>query len=391
MSNKIISIEPIPRSEYVYDIETLDGNYVCGNSGIIVKHSDSSYNKFAAKGSVKYGDTDSIYTKFDFPDSGNLSKDEMLRRTWDLASECADRISDTFRSPVELEMEKIMWPLYLYGKKRYACKVYEEVYDKSTGKKKFDDKQDLKGIQAVRRDNCKLVKTICNPVFNELLNNNSIESATNFVRKCVADLFDNKFSLEEFVISKAMNSTYKSVARVKDFIEGNFVPPEKVNGRKNSVPGHLMLAKNLYSRNVVNLPQLGDRIPYAYIEVEDKKSNGSERMEDPDYIKQNPDKCKIDHMYYMEKQLSSPIYTIFEVLVKNKEGKMFPRNEKKDKKTGKISTEISKECKKAIDELLWNNIIREKCPGFNHFIKKPVKVADTEPSKQVKITDLFKS
>jgi DNA polymerase delta subunit 1 len=363
MVNKILKIEEITTDDFVYDIENPEGNYVCGTSKTVVYQSDSCMNKYAATCDVKYGDTDSIYCLFKFPDK--LSKEENLKRTWELASECADRISYTFKNPIELEMEKIMWPLYLYGKKRYASKIYEK---KRNGT--FSEKRDLKGIQAVRRDNCKLVKTISKPVFDMLLDNNDIEGAIDVIKDYVRRLLKAELHIDEFVITKSINSTYKTVNK---------------KGGKVSLPGHVLLAEVMKKRKVMNPPQVGDRIPFIYIETDNPKANGGERMEDPNYLIENPDKCKLDAIYYMEKQIASPLYTIFEVLVKDSNGDLYPRKIKTDKNTGKITTEITKECKWAIDELLWNDIIREfaKCPNF--FIKK--KKIDT--GKQTKITSMF--
>lgn len=367
--NEIMKIEETDlKPEYVYDLETDSGRFQAGIGTMVVKN------------------TDSIYTKFVFPDDDELSKEEKLIRTWDLASECADRISFTFKKPIELEMEKIMWPLYLYGKKRYACKVYEQKKDGT-----FESKRDLKGIQAIRRDNCKLVKSICTPVFDQLLDNNSIQGAIDVIKQYTISLFENQLNIEEFVISKSINSKYKAIENVKDYINGVINIKEdfvKINGRKQSIPGHVILAKKMIKRKVMNPPRLGDRIQFAYIEVADKKAKGSERMEDPKYIMENPDKCKLDPLFYMEKQISSPMYTIFEVLVKNENGELYPRKETVDKKTGKITTAISKDCKLAIDELIWNEIIKKYSPGTNFFIKK--KKTPKVDKKQTKITDMFK-
>ena len=88
-----------------------------------------------------------------------------MKEQFRVATECAERISETFIKPIELEMEKVMYPFLLFSKKRYAC-LYYEVPEKPKG-------IDCKGIQVVRRDNCPLVKDICNPVF---LNGPSITS-----------------------------------------------------------------------------------------------------------------------------------------------------------------------------------------------------------------------
>ena len=65
---------------------------------------------------VVYGDTDSIYVKFKSDLKGQDHMDYVFR----VAPECSDRISETFKKPIELEFEKVMYPFILFSKKRYA-------------------------------------------------------------------------------------------------------------------------------------------------------------------------------------------------------------------------------------------------------------------------------
>ena len=65
---------------------------------------------------VVYGDTDSVYIKF----KSDLKGQEHMNYVFKVAPECADRISATFKKPIELEFEKVMYPFILYSKKRYA-------------------------------------------------------------------------------------------------------------------------------------------------------------------------------------------------------------------------------------------------------------------------------
>lgn len=92
---------------------------------------------------VVYGDTDSVMVKFGTED---------LQEAMDLGTESAKYISSLFVSPIKLEFEKVYWPYLLINKKRYAGLYYTrtETYDKL----------DTKGLETVRRDNCKLVSTV---------------------------------------------------------------------------------------------------------------------------------------------------------------------------------------------------------------------------------------
>lgn len=337
--NEIVSVQEIGTTDdFVYDLENDDGTYVCGKSRIVVHQSCSCFNKLAATARVKYGDTDSIYTQFTIPGQEDMGKREKLDAMWSLALECSGRISETFIKPVELETEYILWPLYLYGKKRYACKCYEYKKDKDV----FENENNFKGIKTVRRDNCKLVKTICKPVYKKLLDENNIQGAIEIIREWITKLLKNEVEIDEFVLSMTYNSHYKTITS---------------NGIKKDLPGHVKLCHRMEERGVVDVPKVGDRVPFVYVEVEDKKAKGADRMEDPNYVKENPEKAKIDPIYYLERQIASPLYTIFEIIVRDENGNIYPRKVMKDG-----TMKISKECKEAISKLLWNDLIETYRP-----------------------------
>jgi DNA polymerase elongation subunit (family B) len=288
------------------------------------------------KAKVIYGDTDSIYTEFTLKNMDKMTKEEKLNKIWDVASECADRISETFQDPIELENEKTMWPLYLYGKKRYANLYYEKQRDGT-----FSCKKDFKGIQVVRRDNCEYVKSVCNPIFDKLLYDQDIDGAKDIARKMIKDLLDNKVEIEELVLSKSLKSKYKDT---------------NVKGNKLSKPAHWFLAKKMKERDPGTAPLPGSRVQYLFVENKDKNALQADRVEDPEYAKEHSKECKPDVMYYLDKQLASPLYTIFEVIILDpKTGKVFPKKIKNDGKE-----ETSKDCKTEIERLLWKRIKQDK-------------------------------
>ena len=69
------------------------------------------------KAEVVYGDTDSIYTRFYIPGMKNKTKKEQVEEEAKVAEECALAISKTFKKPILLEFEQIMWNLLLVTKK----------------------------------------------------------------------------------------------------------------------------------------------------------------------------------------------------------------------------------------------------------------------------------
>jgi len=246
-----------------------------------------------------------------------------------------------------------MWPLFLYGKKRYANLYYEKQRDGT-----FSCKKDFKGIQVVRRDNCKLVKTVCYPIFDKLLYDMDLKGAKQIARKYIQDLLENKIDHEELVLSKSLQKTYKQFNK---------------NGRELPKPAHYFLSQRMKKRDPMNFPKPGDRVSYIFVEHPDKNALQADRIENPEYIKNHPDICKPDVLHYLDKQLASPLYTIFEVLVTDKNGNLFPRKIKNDG-----TTEISKECKEEIARLLWKMAKRKKMNS---------KKGQTEITNFFKITD----
>ena len=105
-SGVVNKIELIQHSapDYVYDIETESGRFQAGVGDMIVKN------------------TDSCYVKFFVPRDKYATENDYLEEHFRLAQECADKITATFKKPIELEFEKIMYPFFLYKKKRYARK-----------------------------------------------------------------------------------------------------------------------------------------------------------------------------------------------------------------------------------------------------------------------------
>jgi DNA polymerase delta subunit 1 len=109
---------------------------------------------------VIYGDTDSVMVKF-----GTKDLAESMR----LGQEAADYVSSKFIKPIKLEFEKVYFPYLLINKKRYAGLYW-------TKPEKYD-KMDTKGIETVRRDNCRLVQTVIETVLRMILIDQDVQGA----------------------------------------------------------------------------------------------------------------------------------------------------------------------------------------------------------------------
>lgn len=117
-------------------------------------------NGYSHDAQVIYGDTDSVMVKFGPPE---------LAKTMELGQEAAEYVSSKFIKPIKLEFEKVYFPYLLINKKRYAGLYW-------TNPNKWD-KMDSKGIETVRRDNCRLVQNVIETSLRMLLIDRDVQGA----------------------------------------------------------------------------------------------------------------------------------------------------------------------------------------------------------------------
>jgi len=302
---------------------------------------------------VVYGDTDSIYVKF----KSDLKGQDHMNYVFQIAPECSNRISATFKKPIELEFEKVMYPFILYSKKRYASLFW-------TNPLKYDY-IDYKGIQVVRRDNCIYVRDNSKQIFEyiflneKVLNYNFdtvdelIETSKEFARNKIRKLVNAEVPMKELMLSKSLRAGYAFDNKVncngcnKTYYELNVVGKKEmninvlhklVNKNKTNIEEFLESEHmcpsckkyNTYSRCPANIPHValarkremrdrmdkvasGDRVPYLFVTYEGSKQ--FEKVEDPAYVIKNA--IPIDYIYYFEHQFKSAIETIFEPMMED--------------------------------------------------------------------------
>jgi DNA polymerase delta subunit 1 len=117
-------------------------------------------NGYSHDAQVIYGDTDSVMVKF-----GTKELAEAMK----LGEEAATFVSSKFIKPIKLEFEKVYFPYLLINKKRYAGLYW-------TNPTKYD-KMDTKGIETVRRDNCRLVQNVIETVLRMILIDQDVQGA----------------------------------------------------------------------------------------------------------------------------------------------------------------------------------------------------------------------
>lgn len=229
---------------------------------------------------VIYGDTDSVMVKF--------GEHASLEQVMTLGREAAKQLTGTFPQPVRLEFEKVYYPYLLISKKRYAGLYWTNP--------ERHDKMDCKGIESVRRDNCRLVANVVNTVLQKLLVEQDVDGAIEFVKKVVSDLLQNRIDLSLLVVSKTLT---------------------RATSDYEAKQAHVFLVEKLRKRDSGSAPSLGDRVPYVIIRGATKNEKAYTRAEDPIYVLENS--IPIDANYYLENMLRKPLERIFSAVMKRPE------------------------------------------------------------------------
>ena len=237
--------------------------------------------KWYPKSEVIYGDTDSVMVIFD---TGDKTDKDMLRESFRLGEEAAERISKTFKYPIELEFEKCYWPYLLFSKKRYAGLMYTNP--------ETPDYIDAKGIQLVRRDNASFVREISKKVLHMIMYDRAIYEAMECVQDEARRLLDHQVPIDQLIVSKSLRKDYK-----------------------NDKQPHIMVAKKIEQRVPGSGPKCGDRVPYVFMDTNNPKHLQCDKAEDPVYVVENKLEKNIDVLYYLKHSLISPVESLFELFI----------------------------------------------------------------------------
>jgi DNA polymerase elongation subunit (family B) len=230
-------------------------------------------------GEVIYGDTDSIFVKF-------TGKD--LVTSIELGKQSAQRITSLCRKPYKIEYEKTFYPFVLFCRKRYVGMMYED--DPTKCKRKS------MGIALKRRDNAPIVKDVFGGALDILMEQRNLKLAQQFVQTMLVDIIQHKMPLMKFVITKQLRDDYKN--------------PDQI--------AHRVLADRMTERDPGNAPQVGDRLPYIYVESRKDEKKQGDRIEHLDYVKEK--KLKPDVEFYVTNQIQNPVAQLFALGIEQLDG-----------------------------------------------------------------------
>ena len=214
-----------------------------------------------------------------------------LEYSMEMGKISGELIKSHLQFPHDCEYEKTYWPWAILSKKKYVGNKYE------FNPNKF--KQDFMGIVLKRRDNSVIVKKICSGIIDRLINQKDPESAKQFTKQCLQDMFDGKYDIKYFLQSRniKLKESYKDWTKI----------------------AHIYLANKITKRDPGNAPQSGDRIEFAVIKVpipiNGVKLLQGDIIETPEYIKTN--KLEINYLFYLTNQIMNPALQFLELVDKN--------------------------------------------------------------------------
>jgi len=279
-SNKPCIVEQIyevPYSGYVYDLTTDNHHFQAGVGNMIVHN------------------TDSIFCKF----THHNDKGEKIsgRDTLPLGIKAGQRASKEIKSilppPQCLEYEKTFFPFIIFSKKRYVGLLYEDDANKKP-------KQKSMGIVLKRRDNAPLVKKIYGGIIDILLNKYDLGASVEFLTNELRRLVQGEYDLKDLIVTKTLKAVYKDRTKI----------------------AHCVLADRMGVRDAGNKPQVNDRIPYIYIKSGDEVKLQGDKIEHPDYIREN--NLTPDYQFYITNQLMKPLCQLYALCVENLPGYSYP-------------------------------------------------------------------
>ena len=137
---------------------------------------------------------------------------------------------------------------------------------------------------------------------------------------------------------------------------------------------------NEVNRDPGNKPSSNDRIPYVYIETKDKPKLQGDRIETPQFIKDN--NLTPDYMFYITNQIMKPVAQIYSLIVEQLNGFKYSKNYYAEKYQLLLKTKTEQKALEKIDSLKF----KETC---DIVFKDALRVEKKKKNKSTLITDFF--
>ena len=256
--NRVKKIVEIPHEEWVYDLTTENHHFHAGVGDMIVHN------------------TDSVFVKVPRSLVNGANDEELIKNAHAFGEVMANKITDIFLAPNELEYEKSYKTFLLLCKKRYAGMKYEPG---------LPPKMQMKGVECVRRDFAPIVVDTQKAVLEALLRESDLNKAVAIVRDTVAKFYADEIPLEKVIMSKKLSR-----------------PPEQYKAKAPHVELTCRLMKEGKPHAVA-----GDRVDFVIYEGPGNISGRActvQELKDGKFV--------LDRSYYLNKQLIPPLKRVFQ-------------------------------------------------------------------------------
>ena len=260
-------------NDYVYDLTTSSHHFHVGPGDMVVHN------------------TDSVMVEFDV---GDRTGEDAIAYSWELGERAAAECTKLFKSPNNLELEKVYCPYFLYSKKRYAAKLWTKGKDGNMHMNYID----VKGLQVVRRDNTPYVREVCKELLDVVLSSNDQEQPKALAHQRAVELLDGRIDHKKLLLSQQLGDKYKN----------------------ENLP-HVAVRNKMRERKPGSEPQSGDRVSYLLVDTGDDRAKAYEKAEDPVWVDTHD--LPIDYRYYFMNKFLNPICDLLEPLVKNPKEEIF--------------------------------------------------------------------
>ncbi|KAM3836858.1 DNA polymerase alpha catalytic subunit [Vipera latastei] len=228
---------------------------------------------------VIYGDTDSIMI------NTNLTK---LEEVFKLGNKIKSEVNKLYKL-LEIDVDGVFKSLLLLKKKKYAALVVEPA-----GDGKYITKQELKGLDIVRRDWCDLAKETGNYIIGQILSDQSRDVIVENIQRRLIEIGENVTNnlipIKQYEINKALTKD------PQDYPDKKSLPHVHVALWMNSQEGRKLKA--------------GDTVSYVICQ-DGSNLSASQRAYAPEQLKKQAN-LTIDVQYYLSQQIHPVVARICE-------------------------------------------------------------------------------
>ncbi|XP_071745629.1 DNA polymerase zeta catalytic subunit [Lepeophtheirus salmonis] len=226
-------------------------------------------------GRVVYGDTDSVFV---------LLKGRTKEEAFNIGDEMAKAVTLDNPKPVKLKFEKVYMGCILQTKKRYVGYMYES-------RDQSDPIYDAKGIETVRRDGCPAVAKILEKSLRILFETKDVIKVRTYVQRQFHKILSGKIPLQDLTFAKEFRG-------LKGYRPGACVPS-------------LELTRRLMKKDRMNVPRIGQRVPYIIIYGEPGRPL-IQSVRSPQEVMESG--LRPNSTYYVSKVIGPPLDRCFSLL-----------------------------------------------------------------------------